>query len=66
MEKDKNTNKKYKSLTLAQNKELCEKKRDQKLSNAQLAAHYKISISTVYDIIKNLNIGFLLILIQQI
>jgi len=52
MEKDKNTNKKYKSLTLAQKKELCEKKRDQKLNNAQLAAHYKISISTVYDITK--------------
>ena len=52
MEKDKNTNKKYKSLILAQKKELCEKKRNQKLSNAQLAAHYKISISTVYDIIK--------------
>ena len=34
MEKDKNTNKKYKSLTLAQKKEFCEKKRDQKLSNA--------------------------------
>jgi hypothetical protein len=51
MEKDKNTKKKYKSLTIAQKKELCEKKRDQNLSATQLASHYNISNSTVYDIL---------------
>ncbi|CAB4435941.1 unnamed protein product [Rhizophagus irregularis] len=45
-------NKKKKSLTLAQKKELCEKRRDQKLSGVQLVAQYGISTSTVSDILK--------------
>ena len=46
------SNKKKKSLTLAQKKELCEKWRDQKLSGVQLAAQYGISTRTVSDILK--------------
>ncbi|GET64012.1 CENP-B homolog protein 2-like [Rhizophagus irregularis DAOM 181602=DAOM 197198] len=47
MRENKDTNnKKKKSLTLAQKKELCEKQRDQKLSGVQLAAQYGISTST--------------------
>ncbi|CAB4482062.1 unnamed protein product [Rhizophagus irregularis] len=53
MRENKDTNnKKKKSLTLAQKKELCEKQRDQKLSGVQLAAQYGISTSTVSDILK--------------
>ncbi|RGB33069.1 hypothetical protein C1646_816310 [Rhizophagus diaphanus] len=53
MRENKDTNnKKKKSLTLAQKKELCEKRRDQKLSGVQLAAQYGISTSTVSDILK--------------
>ncbi|CAB5334785.1 unnamed protein product [Rhizophagus irregularis] len=53
MRENKDTNnKKKKSLTLAQKKELCEKQKDQKLSGVQLAAQYGISISTVSDILK--------------
>ncbi|GET51663.1 tigger transposable element-derived protein 6-like [Rhizophagus irregularis DAOM 181602=DAOM 197198] len=47
MRENKDTNnKKKKSLTLAQKKELCKKQRDQKLSGVQLAAQYGISTST--------------------
>ncbi|CAB4490626.1 unnamed protein product [Rhizophagus irregularis] len=53
MRENKDTNnKKKKSLTLAQKKELCEKQRDQKLSGVQLAVQYGISTSTVSDILK--------------
>ncbi|GET50687.1 CENP-B homolog protein 2-like [Rhizophagus irregularis DAOM 181602=DAOM 197198] len=53
MRENKDTNnKKKKSLTLAQKKELCEKQRDQKLSGVQLAAQYGISTSIVSDILK--------------
>ncbi|CAB5368316.1 unnamed protein product [Rhizophagus irregularis] len=53
MRENKDTNnKKKKSLTLAQKKELCEKQKDQKLSGVQLAAQYGISTSTVSDILK--------------
>ncbi|CAG8775956.1 3082_t:CDS:1, partial [Rhizophagus irregularis] len=53
MRENKNTNnKKKKSLTLAQKKEFCKKRRDQKLSGVKLAAQYGISTSTVSDILK--------------
>ncbi|GBC34913.1 isochorismatase-like protein [Rhizophagus irregularis DAOM 181602=DAOM 197198] len=55
MRENKDTNnKKKKFLTLAQKKELCKKRRDQKFSGVKLAAQYGISTSTVSDILKGL------------
>ncbi|CAB5374875.1 unnamed protein product [Rhizophagus irregularis] len=49
---DNNSQKKRKTLTFNQKKELCEKHRDQNLSGVQLAKEYEISDSAVSDILK--------------
>ncbi|CAB5359608.1 unnamed protein product [Rhizophagus irregularis] len=49
---DNNSQKKRKTLTFNQKKELCEKHRDQNLSGVQLAKEYEISDSAVSNILK--------------
>ncbi|CAB5315083.1 unnamed protein product [Rhizophagus irregularis] len=49
---DNNSQKKRKTLTFNQKKELCEKHHDQNLSGVQLAKEYEISDSAVSDILK--------------
>ncbi|CAB5362157.1 unnamed protein product [Rhizophagus irregularis] len=53
---DNNSQKKRKTLTFNQKKELCEKHRDQNLSGVQLAKEYEISDSAVSDILKKSDI----------